>query len=202
MRQWSQETLADLSGLSVRTVQRVERGEPSGLDTRRALARAFGLEDLDHFNKPHSIPALEEVKAQKEKFEKENLILDVQPVTSGRELVRLFEGAEMDVCTPAVELTDGPAYDFAALVDYLHDYRDCSDEYSETLKLEVFGEVQGYIAALDAARISLRFARRDTRLIAKDVPDSTSCPVTIIYLVAYRKGEEPKKFVVSRRVQL
>jgi transcriptional regulator with XRE-family HTH domain len=50
-RQWSQEQLADLSGLSVRTIQRVEGGDPSGFDTRRAIARAFGLEDIDALNR-------------------------------------------------------------------------------------------------------------------------------------------------------
>ena len=39
---WSQETLAELSGVTPRTVQRIEAGEPSSLDTRRVLARAFG----------------------------------------------------------------------------------------------------------------------------------------------------------------
>lgn len=39
-RNWSQEQLAEISGLTVRTIQRIERGEASNFDTRRALARA------------------------------------------------------------------------------------------------------------------------------------------------------------------
>lgn len=34
-RKWSQEQLAAISGLSVRTVQRVERGESANFDTDR-----------------------------------------------------------------------------------------------------------------------------------------------------------------------
>ena len=75
LRQWSQETLAALSGLSVRTIQRVEKGEPSDLDTRRALAGAFDSEDLDLFNKPWNIPTPEELKSAQEEFEREHLIL-------------------------------------------------------------------------------------------------------------------------------
>lgn len=45
MQQWSQDTLSALSKLSIRTIQRVENGEPSNGDTRRALALAFELED-------------------------------------------------------------------------------------------------------------------------------------------------------------
>jgi transcriptional regulator with XRE-family HTH domain len=50
MQGWTQETLAELSGLQTRTIRRLEQGQPSSLDTRRALARGFGLNDLDYFN--------------------------------------------------------------------------------------------------------------------------------------------------------
>jgi len=42
-RGWSQETLAELSGLSVRTIQRVERGGRASLDSITALAGAFDV---------------------------------------------------------------------------------------------------------------------------------------------------------------
>ena len=41
---WSQETLAELSGLSVRTIQRVERGGNASLETLGALAAVFEVE--------------------------------------------------------------------------------------------------------------------------------------------------------------
>lgn len=40
-RGWSQEQLSELTGLSVRTIQRVERGYPPSLETRNALAAVF-----------------------------------------------------------------------------------------------------------------------------------------------------------------
>ncbi|MDA4847918.1 2TM domain-containing protein [Hoeflea poritis] len=40
-RGWPQETLAELSGLSVRTIQRIERGRPASLETLGALAAVF-----------------------------------------------------------------------------------------------------------------------------------------------------------------
>jgi transcriptional regulator with XRE-family HTH domain len=42
-RAWSQEQLAEASGLSVRTIQRVERGQPPSLETRKAPAAVFDL---------------------------------------------------------------------------------------------------------------------------------------------------------------
>jgi transcriptional regulator with XRE-family HTH domain len=40
---WSQEQLAEISGLSERTIQRAERGEAASLETVRALAASFEL---------------------------------------------------------------------------------------------------------------------------------------------------------------
>lgn len=60
-RRWSQEQLAAISGLSGRSIQRVESGKPSSLDTRRALARALDADDIDVFEKEVSLPAAEEV---------------------------------------------------------------------------------------------------------------------------------------------
>ena len=43
-RAWSQETLAQLSGLSVRTIQRLERGQSAGLESLQALASALEVD--------------------------------------------------------------------------------------------------------------------------------------------------------------
>ena len=42
-RAWSQEQLAELASLSVRTVQRIENGETPSLETLSALAAVFGV---------------------------------------------------------------------------------------------------------------------------------------------------------------
>ncbi|MBB3166966.1 2TM domain-containing protein [Simiduia aestuariiviva] len=41
---WSQEQLAQVSGLSVRTIQRIERGQTPGLETMKSLAAVFDVE--------------------------------------------------------------------------------------------------------------------------------------------------------------
>ena len=43
-RGWSQEQLAEASGLSVRTIQRIENGQAPGLASAAALARVFDVE--------------------------------------------------------------------------------------------------------------------------------------------------------------
>lgn len=46
-RAWSQEQLAELSGLSVRTIQRIERGQNPGLESLKALAAIFEVDVAD-----------------------------------------------------------------------------------------------------------------------------------------------------------
>lgn len=47
---WSQEQLAQVSGLSVRTVQRIEQGGKAGLESLKALAAAFDVNIRDLIN--------------------------------------------------------------------------------------------------------------------------------------------------------
>ncbi len=42
-RGWSQEQLAQLSGLSIRTIQRIERGQKPGLESQKSLAAVFEI---------------------------------------------------------------------------------------------------------------------------------------------------------------
>ena len=44
---WSQEQLAQFSGLSVRTIQRVERGKTAGLESLKSLAAVFEVNIKD-----------------------------------------------------------------------------------------------------------------------------------------------------------
>ena len=50
-RGWSQEQLAEVSGLSVRTIQRLEGGQPGSLESMNALAAVFEI-DLNSLKEP------------------------------------------------------------------------------------------------------------------------------------------------------
>ncbi len=41
---WSQSQLAEFSGLSVRTIQRIERGQPAGMESLKSLAAVFEID--------------------------------------------------------------------------------------------------------------------------------------------------------------
>lgn len=201
IREWSQDTLSALSGLSIRTIQRVECGEPSNTDTRQALARAFELDDIDAFNKPFHLPDPKQMQAERERFEREHVTLEAHIATSGRDLVRLFDTADMSSSSSVVELEEDAAEAFAGLVDYLRDYRDCSDVMSETDKLGAGRDVQQYFDRLIGAGYSVVCARRKTALVAKSWPDQAPVKMTIVYLVVYPKGKEPTVIAAQRQIE-
>jgi transcriptional regulator with XRE-family HTH domain len=198
MRQWSQEQLAEISGLNVRTVQRVEQGLSASLDTRRALASAFEFEDIDVFNKPFTIPSEEELKAEKEKFDREYVTLTAIPLTTGKQLAKLAEICSMDLSEPGFELTREADETFAALVDYFRDYRDCADVYSETQKFEIYDEMQSHIDALKTLGVSLRYAERKIQVKWGTEPDSKPMPVNVLYVIAFPLGKEPEQFATPK----
>lgn len=172
VRQWSQEQLAEISGLNVRTIQRVEQGQAASLDTRRAMARAFEFEDVDVLNKPFAIPTEEELKAQKEKFDREHVTLTALPLTTGKQLAKLAEAHMMDMSEPGFELSREADEIFAELVDYFRDYRDCADAYTESTKFAVYVSVGRRPILTLAVRRNLRCPARGA---AARSPRATYC---------------------------
>ena len=46
-RHWSQNQLSDMSGLSIKTNQRIEKGENAGLESLKSLASVFEINITD-----------------------------------------------------------------------------------------------------------------------------------------------------------
>jgi transcriptional regulator with XRE-family HTH domain len=62
-KSWSQEQLAQLSGLNVRTIQRIEKGDSVGLETLKSLAAVFEIDVNDlksQNNNEHELPNIQE----------------------------------------------------------------------------------------------------------------------------------------------
>ena len=185
VRGWTQETLAALSGIQTRTVQRVEGGQRSSSDTRRALSRAFEFEDLDFFDRPMHVADAEAVAAERVEFERNHLVLDAESV-DGRGLVAFIMDMSdfgavgnggMAGLTPKVQDA------FAAILDYVRDCMDVRDVASRSEMLSYGDELQGYVDELHAEGHSLVAARR--KAAAKASPDGgRSFPLNVIYLLA------------------
>src|SRR5206468_3941764 len=80
-RGWSQEQLSDISGVSVRTVRRIESGRrPASLETLKAIAGAF---DLD----------IHELKTDQEPSRNAEVAFLIR-VSTGKELLNIVGGAD------------------------------------------------------------------------------------------------------------
>lgn len=63
-RGWSQDQLAQFSGLSIRTIQRIERGQNAGLESMKSLASVFEVQ-LSEIDQERSMTNNEENREKK-----------------------------------------------------------------------------------------------------------------------------------------
>jgi transcriptional regulator with XRE-family HTH domain len=90
-RAWSQEQLAEICGVSVRTIQRLETGEKMSFETLKAIATAFDLDvrDLTEAQASSAGPAS---SPENEEHKKPNIVF-VRRITSGNELYGMIGDA-------------------------------------------------------------------------------------------------------------
>ena len=200
--EWSQETLAELSGLTVRTIQRVEAGQPSSLDTRRAIARGFQIPDLDVFNKLNPFPTQEELDQQKADFDRKYLVLDAS-VVDGRKITSMLsdkQGHRAIGPGSTVELPRATQDVFAGIIDYLRDCMDMADVASRQDMLGYGDEVDMMIGELRATGFCVCMAVRKTSITNKSWKDQTPMDLEVAYLVAAPVDLPPAKIVVTRKL--
>lgn len=198
-RRWTQQQLAEIAGISSRTLQRVERGQPADFDTKRALARAFDLDDIDVFNKPFAIPTAEELVRRQQDFDRSHITLTARPIETGRQLATLAQVCAADMCEPGGDIELPAQEEFAALTDLLREFRECHDLYSEVDKLEIYAQCQEHIDALTRMNVSLRYATRTVALKVRGAcEDAKPIPIEVLYLIAFPPGDVPKEFSSPR----
>ena len=61
-RHWSQDQLAEMSGLSIRTIQRIENGENAGLESLKSLGAVFEINIADSDKKKE----MEQIRKEEE----------------------------------------------------------------------------------------------------------------------------------------
>ena len=196
---WTQETLAELARVSVRTVQRLEDGQPSSGDTRRAIANAFALADLDIFSKPWPLPNIEKLKEETARIERETVTVEVQRMANGRQLRDLAEQVDSFLFMPIDEPSDEVETLLASLQEYFVEYGDCHDLYSPTDKLEVNRYFQGKIDELTARGTGIAYGCRRVRLrFGHPKPDDRGETFNVGYIVSGPVDALPQLIRVPR----
>lgn len=196
---WTQETLAELARVSVRTVQRLEEGLPSSGDTRRAIAGAFRFEDLDTFSKPWPLPNIEKLKEESARIERETVSVEVLQITKGKQLRELAEQSDSCLITSIDETDDEVDALMAVLQEHFVEYGDCHDLYSQTGKLEVNQHFQEQINELATKGVGLVGGRRRVRLRFGHLqPDDPGIVFDVVYVVSGPADALPKSIRVPR----
>jgi len=199
---WSQATLAEIARVTERTIQRVESGEPSSLDTRRALARAFGHEDLDVFEKPWPFPNVEKFKAYAAELDKTTVVVPLVRARDGRTLRTMVEGAESSAAEELGELSSGAREAFAEMVDYLRDYNDVRDEYSMAQRLDVDRDMDVLLKRISDEGAAVGAGVRRARLRVKSAsPDREPMDWTNVYFVLASGDALPASIRVPKAVR-
>jgi transcriptional regulator with XRE-family HTH domain len=201
-RGWSQETLAELAGLSARTVQRVERSESSSTDTRRALARAFEMEDIDALNKPHVFKTPEQIKKEAEEFQRRHVTLELKIAQSGKDLADFVQ----EINAHSFQVEDGaPASvteTIAVLFDYMVDFGDADELYSFADRLKVHDDFDASLREIGRAGWSVCYATRRASFVGSTWENKTPLPMTIGYVLVAPKGKEPGRLAIPKGVPL
>ena len=203
-RGWSQDTLAAITGLQVRTIQRVENAEPSSADTRRALARAFGGDDIDVFNKAAVFPTIQEIEARA-KAEKEaldgNYIKLALERASGLRLIRELNGcgafgAEVvdDQLLTSLEAREA----WGAFVDNARDWGDVADEVREADRMIAAEQFDEQIQYLERLGISLYVGSR--KLVRGK--GGSELRIRVVHVIGAPKGRPIKEIAVPKDTQI
>jgi DNA-binding XRE family transcriptional regulator len=200
--EWTQETLAELAGVTPRTVQRVEAGDPSSPDTRRALARAFQIPNMDIFLNPNPFPTSEEIAEQKAQFEREHIVLDAK-VVNGRDITTMFSGGHGYHAMTAAALVELPKESqdaFATITDFARDCMDVADVASNREMLDYGDQLDEFIGELRTAGYCLAAAVCHTSLTSDSWADKKPLPWTILYLLAAPLAQPPSKIAIPKKL--
>jgi len=201
MNKWTQATLAEIARVTERTIQRVENGEASSLDTRRALARAFGYEDLDVFDKPWPFPNVEKLKAYSAELDKTTVVVPLTRIRDGRTLRTMIEGAESSATEEIGEISSAACDAFAEIVDYLRDYNDVREMYSMSQRLDVDRHIDELLKTVSEEHAAIGAGLRHAKLGLKSDVDRAPMDWTNIYLVLAPEDAVPSNIRVAKQVK-
>lgn len=207
---WSQEAVAEASGLTVRTVQRVEAGEPSSVSTRRSLARGLGYDNHGIFDTPDFVMSVHKIlseigESNQEAMEKQfpdHIKLPVERIKGGEALGRIADVSNGLVLHMDDEISQEAKETAAVLFDYLRDLGDISDELSFTEKLSYSQEMGTMFADLEVSGATAYSAMRKTQFVGSNWPDKTPMAMTIVYVTVVPIAKSLKEMMVPRRLSM
>lgn len=198
-RGWTQEVLAELAQTTVRTIQRVEKGEISSVQTRHALARALEIDDIDFFNKPLPFPDVEKIKEASERLNKETTLVSLKKVQNGKMMREVLEAGNALSFDSVIELSQAMEECFANMQDYFRDYLDIYSEYSAIDKLQVNKDFELLLDEFSKNECSIGVATRSVVLNNNEDYKSTPFALSLNHFVICSSNNFPEKVRVRKQ---
>lgn len=167
---WTQEHLAHLANMNVRTVQRVERNGICDLETRSALAAVFRIDvaQLDGGRK---------IEQSLSGTPKRPLIY--QRIESGQQLVDVFAGAQAYRITNEEPRSGEDTQYIAWVVDHIKDTSEIWDEMELGARVEATFEFTGLLKELDEKGLRLLGLKTKAKMTAPPSIPGTPEPAVI-----------------------
>lgn len=201
-RKWTQATLAELAGINERTIQRVEDGLSVSLDTRRAIARGFGIPDLDIFDKPFPFPNIEKLKQYIAELDKTTKVVALTRIESARTLRTMIERSESTATDELGDIPSDARESFAELVDYLRDYNDIHEEYSMTDRLGVDRDIDELLKTISDNGAAVGAGLRDAKIGWKsDAPGTAPMDWSNLYIILAPHDMLPSNIRVAKQIR-
>jgi transcriptional regulator with XRE-family HTH domain len=193
-RHWTQQHLADIAGIVLRTVQRVEKGEGASVETLYALSNAFDV-SIDVLQTDVE-PLVEKLMEQRESFLKTHDLVTVAPVTCSAHLEAIghADGSVMECFSDE----DGVRDAFAELQSNMNDMLDVWDDVDALQRREWAKNAFQQVHELNRLGLVVHAgkAKRAVR-----TGSGTSLRMEVVYVLAWPKGQEKEVIAVPRTAQ-
>lgn len=203
----SQDALAEASGLTVRTIQRIESGERASVTTRRCLARGLGYDSPYIFDDPAFVGTVtgffetlqtSQINAEEARHP-DHIKLEVTPIANGVGIAGLIGCCDAWVFHCDESASPEAQADAASFFDNLQDYGDIWSELSHGDRLEAqtsFGEMLDGLASLGLRTYQ---AMRPTRMVGANWTNQTPISFKIGYVTIVPAPQELSHILVPKR---
>jgi hypothetical protein len=203
----SQDALAALSRVDIRTIQRMEVGNAVSITTQRCIARALGYENPDIFDDPEFAleihKFLEGAQAIKrsalEKEHPDRIRVKAARALNGEALGRLADTSNAVSLNIDDAITIEAKRVAAAMFDYISDLLDAKYDASLSDKLSFAQELETMLRELEDLGAAVYVATRSAKFANDHWTNKEPIPLTIGYLAAVPKGTSLGEMLVPRR---
>jgi transcriptional regulator with XRE-family HTH domain len=202
----SQDALAEASGVSQRTIQRVEADGRANRMTRRSLARGLGYDDYDIFDDSKfiatAIDAIAEIQSEQANMVEANhpdhIKLEVEIVGRGVQITGLIDLCDAWVFECHDDVNGAGENAAAVLFDNIRDYCDVWSDIPPSGRLEAKDAFTEMLADIARHGLCAYLARRSAH-VAPSQAGQAAVPFNIGYFGIVPAGQTPSHILVPKR---